>query len=301
MTIDDLRAFIATYETQSVSNAAVSLQMTQSALSKRLKGIQQEVDAKLISTTNRRSLQITESGETFYRYAQQLLSQYNEMREAVTTVEDLRRGSIRIGSVPIMSQYGLMQALTNFMQDYPNVSVQLQETEGQRIVSALQSQLLDAIIIRDLNTTYLQHHHLNQVNLLDDELVVVLPANHPLTKKATIAPADLADNAFTSLPQGSGVYETLIKLCQSAGFTPSIHFESTHIETILSVVANSQQCTLLFKESVRPFMTDQLVMRPLTTPVTSHLQFVYDADQHSAAVQRLLRYIQSAIKSQPQH
>ncbi|HAT55696.1 MAG TPA: transcriptional regulator [Lactobacillus sp.] len=296
MTIEDLKAFVAVYKTNNVSNAAVMLQMTQSALSKRLKSLQQEVNAELISTTNRRNLQITESGETFYHYAQQLLSQYNQMRDAVSTVEDLRHGSIRVGSVPVMSQYGMMRALTSFMHDYPEINIQLQETEGQRIVSALQSQLLDAIIIRDLNTTYLQHANLTRVNLLTDELVVILPANHPLAKKATVSIADLADNEFTSLPQGSGVYETLLKLCKTAGFTPAIHFESTHIETILSVVTNSHQCTLLFKQSALPFMTDQLVMRALTTPVTSQLQFIYDGNQQNAAVRRLLQYIQRDIR-----
>ncbi|GKT04109.1 LysR family transcriptional regulator [Furfurilactobacillus entadae] len=295
MTIDDLRAFIAVYNTKNVSNAAVSLQMTQSALSKRLKNIQVEVHATLISTTNRRQLQITESGEAFYRSAQRLIDQYDHMAAEIATVEALAHGSLRLGSVPVVAQFGLISAISTFMMAHPNVNVHLEETEGQRIVSKLQAQQLDAIIVRDLNTRYLRTEGLTKTTLLTDELMVVLPATHPLAQRSTIALSDLQNEAFTTLPLGSGVYETLFELCHEAGFDPHIRFESTHIETILAMVTSANQVSLLFRQSLAPLMTDQLVARPLTTPFFSRLQFIYANNAQTPAITQLLTALQQAI------
>ena len=66
MTIDDLQDFVVLYQTRNVSDAAVELMMTQSALSKRIQAMENELSAKLISTKNKRHLVITESGETFF-------------------------------------------------------------------------------------------------------------------------------------------------------------------------------------------------------------------------------------------
>ncbi|KIP00094.1 LysR family transcriptional regulator [Levilactobacillus brevis] len=66
MTIDDFYSFITLYKTRNISDAAIALNITQSALSKRLRNMQQELDTTLISTRNKRQLTITESGEVFF-------------------------------------------------------------------------------------------------------------------------------------------------------------------------------------------------------------------------------------------
>lgn len=66
MTIDDFYSFITLYKTRNISDLAIALNITQSALSKRLRNMQQELDTALISTRNKRQLTITESGEVFF-------------------------------------------------------------------------------------------------------------------------------------------------------------------------------------------------------------------------------------------
>jgi len=76
MTLDDFYSFIVLYQIRNISDAAVELNITQSALSKRLRNMQDELKTSLISTRNKRQLTITESGEVFFRYAQTITSQY---------------------------------------------------------------------------------------------------------------------------------------------------------------------------------------------------------------------------------
>ncbi|MCF7522443.1 LysR family transcriptional regulator [Levilactobacillus brevis] len=130
MTIDDFYSFITLYKTRNISDVAIALNITQSALSKRLRNMQQELDTALISTRNKRQLTITESGEVFFRYAQTLTAQYQLLQQELLDYRELRRGTIQIGSVPVMAQYGLASKMSQFMQDYPQINFSLAELEG---------------------------------------------------------------------------------------------------------------------------------------------------------------------------
>lgn len=125
MTIDDLQDFVVLYQTRNVSDAAVELMMTQSALSKRIQAMENELSAKLISTKNKRHLVITESGETFFRYAETILTQYQLLTNELAEYRELKKGTLHIGSVPVMSQYGLMEKTSRFMADYPQINIRL--------------------------------------------------------------------------------------------------------------------------------------------------------------------------------
>ncbi|MHA5095200.1 LysR family transcriptional regulator [Oenococcus oeni] len=91
MTIDDLKSFMLVCRLHSFSTAAVELSMTQSALSKRLQAIQQEVGSEFISTENRRQILITESGKVFYRYAQRIVSSYDELEQELKAYRELKK------------------------------------------------------------------------------------------------------------------------------------------------------------------------------------------------------------------
>lgn len=295
MNLEDLQAFIQIYQIKNISRAAEQLNMTQSALSKRLQTIQRLVGVALVSTQNRRRLEITEAGESFYRYAKLITTQYDLMQTELQEYQTLKRGSILIGTVPILAQYGLMQALTKFMADYPQINLRLRELEGDQLIEQLQTSSLDIAIVRDLQTDHLNKAYRSE-NLYRDQLMVVLPAAHPLAAKKEISITELADFEFTLLPPGSGIYERVITLCERAGFTPNVRFESTHIETILSVVENSQQVTLLFQRSAAPFMTTKLKIRPLTIPIFSELQLISPAQSQNAAINQFLHYLRAAVQ-----
>lgn len=66
MNIEDLYNFMILYRTRNISDAATQLNITQSALSKRLKNMQDELQVQLFSTRNKRQLTMLDSGEVFF-------------------------------------------------------------------------------------------------------------------------------------------------------------------------------------------------------------------------------------------
>lgn len=291
MTLDDFYSFIVLYQVRNVSDAAVDLHITQSALSKRLRNMQQELGTQLISTRNKRQLTITESGEVFFRYAQTITAQYALLRTELQDYRALRRGTLRIGSVPVMAQYGLTQKMSRFMHDYPQINIHLDELQGADLLKALQNQELDLGILRDVQSQQLNKSQFGAINLDTDELRVVLAADHPLAQQDSIAMADLQDSEVVTLNPGSGVYEKMGHRFQQAGFTPNIRFTTPHIETLLGMIAHTQRVTFLFAKAAAPFLTAAYVTRPFTQPLVSHLQLVYPRGALSPAAQRFVGYL----------
>lgn len=299
MTIEDLKDFVALYQTRNVSDAAVELLMTQSALSKRIHAMEDELTTKLISTKNKRHLVITESGEVFFRYAETILTQYDLLTQELSEYRKLKKGTLHIGSVPVMSQYGLMTKMSQFMADYPQINIRLEELEGVDLLEKLQSKQLDLGILRNVQTQLLNKSQFHFIDIDQDELKVVLPANHRLAKQDQISIEDLRDIDVVVLSPGSGIYERIGKLYQQAGFTPNIRFTTTHIETLMGIIENSQRVTFLFQKSAEPFMSDKFVTRSFSTPIYNKLQLVYPQGTLTQAGRRFINYITHA--SQPIH
>lgn len=291
MTLDDFYSFIVLYQTRNISDAAIELNITQSALSKRLRNIQNELNMPLISTRNKRQLTITEGGDVFFHYAQTILTQYHLMQAELQDYRALKRGTLHIGSVPVMAQYGLTRKMSHFMHDYPQINIRLSELQGADLLKQLQAGTLDLGIIRDVQSQRLNKSQFTAINLDTDELRVVLDAAHPLAQQSAIALTDLRDSELVTLNPGSGVYEQMDALFQQAGFIPNIRFTTPHIETLLGMVAHTQRVTILFAKAAQPFLTSQFVTRPFSTPLISHLQLIYPHGTLSQAAQRLISYL----------
>jgi len=296
MTIDDLQDFVVLYQTRNVSDAAVELMMTQSALSKRIQSMENELSAKLISTKNKRHLVITESGETFFRYAETILTQYQLLTNELAEYRELKKGTLHIGSVPVMSQYGLMEKTSRFMADYPQINIRLEELEGDELLDMLQTKQLDLGVLRNMQSQLLNKSQFQFIDIDKDELKVILPVTHPLAKQKRISMSDLHDVDVVSLNPGSGIYEQVGKLYQQAGFTPNIRFTTTHIETLLGIIEKSERVTFLFEKSAEPFMTAQFVSRSFETPIYNKLQLVYPQGELTQAGRRFVKYIVSGTK-----
>ncbi|WP_353424436.1 LysR family transcriptional regulator [Paucilactobacillus suebicus] len=291
LTIDDLKSFVKLNEVMNVSDTAIQLSMTQSALSKRIQAMEKELGSQLISTKNKRHLVITESGDVLYRYAQTILTQFGLMEDELEQYRELKKGTLRIGSIPVMSQFGLMQIIDEFMTKFPQINISLEETEGEQLLTQLRSDNFDLGIIRDVQSNLLNRSQYEFIDLDTDELKVVLPVSHSLAKEKSLTINQLVDSDIATLQPGSGIYEIVNELFNEAGHTPNIRFTSTHIETLIKVVANANRATFLFNNSIKDLPRDQFVILPFTKPIYSNLQVVYHHGNLSQAGKRFVDFL----------
>ncbi|RDF82940.1 LysR family transcriptional regulator [Lactiplantibacillus plantarum] len=290
MTINDLQAFVMVYDLRHISNAAVELHLSQSELSKRMRALENELNIKLLDTHNKRRLQITPAGETFYHHAHKMITDYETMMHDLAPNRPTTFAKLIIGAIPISGQYNIAKKIATFDTQHPDTEIKIIEDEGDQIVKRLLSGELQAAIIRDTQTTQLQPTEFQKQPLLADELKIILPRDHPLAAQPVIRIQDLARQKIATLPPGSGVYEPIIALFAQQGMTAQFFFESTHIETLLGIL-NQNNVTFLFKQSVLPFMTEHVVMRSLAIPFISQLNFVYPQRTGNQLLTDLIDYL----------
>jgi len=297
VTINDIQAYIMVYELRHISNAAVELHMSQSELSKRIRAVENELNIKLIDTYNKRRLQITPAGETFYHHALKMIGDYEAMMHDLAPNRPTIRHQLKIGSIPISGQYNIAQKMASFAATHSEIQLQLIEDEGNQVLQRLLDGEFQAAIIRDTQTRGLQPTKFQKQPLLSDELKIILPADHPLATQKIIRIHDLTDVQLATLPPGSGVYEPVMALFARQNLKPHIFFESTHIETLLGMLPGSNNATFLFKQSVAPFMTEAFVMRSLAIPFISQLNFVYPQRDGNQLMTNLIDYLMTNAKT----
>ena len=260
MTFEQLRYFIAVMECDTFFDAAESLHISQSTLSKQIMNLEKELDLKLLDRSHRRALP-TEAGTLFYEEALQLHKTYTHALSRIHSYKASHSQNLRIGTLPFLAQYQLIPLFKEFTERYP--STFLDEVEDEALLHGLEEGYYDLIIARH---SIVNAPKYTTYPLVTDELVVVLPANHRLAACPSLSLKNLINEKLLLMPNHTSIYQTCIALFHDAGITPNI-LRTVRVESILMAVEIGEGITLLPKRSVQLFAYNHLVSRSLEEPV----------------------------------
>lgn len=269
ITIEQIQYFLAIKEYNGFSPAAHDLCISQSSLSKQIKALETELDAVLFDRTSRVTT-LTPAGEDFYIYAQKFLEEYNTILKGMKKHSISKKTILKIGTIAVITQYGLTSALAAFKNKYPNIDINIFEDENDAILNMLIKSEIDFAIIRDFD---LPRDSFDITPLANDELVVVTSNNHPFIKKKYISFSDLKDEDLIICSK-SGVYDICVKECDKLGFTPNVIHNINKIETILGLVSEGLGITLIVNNVLKPFSNPNIAVHHLKKPINSNLALV---------------------------
>lgn len=273
ITIEQIQYFLAIKKYNGFSPAAHELCISQSSLSKQIKALETELDTILIDRASRVTT-LTQAGEDFYMYAQKFLEDYNNIIKGMKKHSNSRKTTLKIGTIAVITQYGLTSALASFKSKYPNIDINIFEDENDAILNMLIKSEIDFAIIRDFN---LPRNSFDVTPLANDELVVVTSNNHPFTKRKYISFNDLK-NEDLIICSKSGVYDICVKECAKLGFTPNVIHNINKIETILGLVSEGLGITLIVNNVLKPFSNHNISVHHLKKPINSNLALVTNID-----------------------
>lgn len=183
MELKEARYILAIARHQSIGKAAESLYISQPSLSKYLKNLEQRLGAPLF---NRRENHYypTYMGERYLYYAQQIVACGDEWKQEYDDISHRERGRLNI-AVPIMMGSTLVEpTLMTFHKRYPYVTVNIMEA----VNFVAENSLEDSSIDFTLYNVHVFPEHMDYQILREEEIVLVLSASHPLTKKAISKP-----------------------------------------------------------------------------------------------------------------
>lgn len=270
MNIDELKYLLAVIKYKSFSLAADEMCISQSSLSKHIKNLEKKFDTILIDRKSR-NLALTDAGRDFTAYAENILQTYNEMATSMKKHSLLKKGSIFLASIPVMSQYGIASTLASFSISFPHIHIDIVEKENDLILEMIRNSLIDLAIMR---MNYIPEELVITYPLMEDELVMVTPKGHPLALRKSISLEETANEKFIFLNPTSGIYHTCVEECVKSHFSPNILYTNSRIETIIGLVAEGLGITLLMKRVIQSFDLSKLAVVPLNNKVQSTIALV---------------------------
>jgi DNA-binding transcriptional LysR family regulator len=234
-----LRYLVAVGEEGHVTRAAERLGMQQPPLSQQIKAMEAQLGFPLFRRKPR-GVELTESGRVLFEQARAILTRLEQAeREARRTARG-EQGRLRIGVAPTAPFHPMVPGVIRaFRELWPGVAVTLDECLSRQAVQGLAEARLDAAFVRaDLPEVV----GLTVYRLLDEPMVVAVPAAHPLARDRDATPRSLRD--FAAEPfiafarvEGPGMFDATLAACLKAGFTPRLGQEAPRITSTLGLVA----------------------------------------------------------------
>jgi DNA-binding transcriptional LysR family regulator len=228
-----LECFVALAEELHFHRAAERCHVSQPAMSQQVRNLERELGVQLAHRT-KRTVSLTPAGEVFLREARKTLRQLDL---AVSLAQRTDRGEVGQLTVGVTSPalYVLFpEAARMFREALPRVGVIVRELTTAEQEKALRAGDIDVGLV---------HPPLDDTGLSTEEVAraafhLALPDGHPLARHASLSLTDLAGERFVIFPRqiAPQLYDTIISLCQDAGFSLEIAMEAYPAQSIIALV-----------------------------------------------------------------
>ena len=200
MLSDSMRVFITVADKKNFSKAAKALSLTQPAVSFQIQTLEQYYQTMLFDRVNRH-VKLTAAGELLLDYAVHMNNLQAELERNMQQLTGHVKGELLIGASTTIGEYILPYVVGSFKQDYPDVNVTIQIMNTKDIGTAVGTKAFDLGIIEgplDLTDS------METLAFLEDELVLAMPADHPLASKESITLEELKALPYITREPGSG-------------------------------------------------------------------------------------------------
>ncbi|MBB1246960.1 LysR family transcriptional regulator [Streptomyces durbertensis] len=266
-----LRTFQEVVRTGSYSAAARSLGYTQPAITQQMKALERELGTALFVRVGR-GLRLTEAGETLSRHATTILDTMTVARQQMAARTRLATGRVRLCAFPSANATLVPGTLSALARQHPGVDVELSEEEPPESLTRVVRGECDVALAftypgtsggGDASTAAVPEE-LVEIPLLEDQLVVLLPHVHPLSRRRTVTLTDLAGERWIAGCRRCRV--NFLHECAEQGFAPDIAFTTDDNLMVQSLVAEGLGVALMPSLVLNFLRHQDVVGRPLAPP-----------------------------------
>ncbi|MFJ7511903.1 LysR family transcriptional regulator [Peribacillus simplex] len=231
-------AFIKTIETGSFTKAAEELGYTQSAISQMVHSLEEELSTTLI-LRSRKGITLTPDGEEFLPYIRKIYNSHRELTEKHKEMEGLQSGLIRIGTFSSVTCHWIPGLIKDFKELYPTVHFELQQGNYTEISNWIKEGSVDFGFVNS-NVT-----DLTTIPLQEDEMLAVMPVDHPLASSTKVSLKELLKDPYILLDEGV-INEPLI-IFKQYNFEPDTQYRVFDPYAIMSMIEQELGISILPK------------------------------------------------------
>jgi DNA-binding transcriptional LysR family regulator len=274
MNFKHLETFVTICECGTVSRAATQLRITQPALSRRIKVLQEELGLRLFDNLGRR-LTLTSEGEEFLRHSRALLAQAEAVRASGRALGSGRAGVLRIGGAPHTLAAFFPSFVNKYEKQNPGVRIRLFEGGAAELLTMIEHGELHFAVTLALGRDHLAKRLIPAVQLL----VLTAPRSR-YGGDGTVDVETLGGVPLLVMPPGYATRETFDAACRIAGVGGSVVFESAALSTLAAFAEAGHGVAIVpatFRSKGERVRIARLELR--RKPVTMPLAILWDSNK----------------------
>jgi len=241
MLVDQLKAFHAVVTHGGFERATASIQLSQPAISIRIKQLEKHLGVDLFNRVGKR-VHLTDAGRIVEEYATRLMILLTEMNEAIDELKGLQRGQLRCGAPTTIAVHLLPRPLVQFKKKFPNVEIKLlvgSTAEAEKKI------LADELDIGLVAGTINNPRHFKVFHYLTDEFVLITPLDHPLAKFHRVSLKQMVNIPLILREKDSLPRSIIDESFRAAGLSYRCIMEIATSEALKRAVAEGLGCSII--------------------------------------------------------
>jgi DNA-binding transcriptional LysR family regulator len=209
-----LKVFCTVAETKSFSKTSEIIHLTQPAVSLQIQALEEKYETKLFDRSSS-AVALTLAGETLYKYAKEILALYASAEKAIGKQTGILKGSLTIGAGSNIGNYILPTVITEFSNTHPKMKIYLLVNNTKRVIELLNAGSIDIGLVEG----DISRQKITVKKLLSDELLLIVPPEHPWAKRKDVSISELVKEPFILREAGSGTRQIIEKFLARHGIT----------------------------------------------------------------------------------
>ena len=256
-----LEYFVRVVEEKSFTKAAERLFISQPALSKSIRALEQELGVTLFRR-DPRELSLTGEGEIVYRYAMDVLNYWKARTEELTAALEQGKGTLRFGLPPSVGSVFFSRVLHEYGVKFPQVNIQIFEGTSKKIETMVTEDQIDLGVVVE---PY-ENPHMRLKTVYRSDVVLAVSQKHRLARRETVDFAELKEEPMLLVSKEYMFHDQVLARCAQAGFVPNVTFTTSQWDLLLEMTAENHGVTLIGRPLVEKLYRDRICCVALREP-----------------------------------
>jgi len=270
-----LQLFMEVAKHKSITKAAESMHLSQPAISKSIRALEEELGMTLIIRTNKTS-DLTDAGRIVLEYAQRIAGLLSEMKTTLNDITNLSRGQIDIGLPPFIGSLFFPRVIAKFHHSYPNIVLNITEYGGARVVKSVEEgefELGVAVLPID-------EQQFDVYPIVEEEMKLLVYKEHHLARHNVVDIKELRNEEFIFYHEEFALNQIMRNHFIAAGFEPNILFMSSQWDLMTEMVAANLGITILPQSICNRAFNPDIRIIDLEQPILWRLAVLTKKDRY---------------------
>ena len=205
LNLEAIKVFLAVAEYGSFSEAGRQIHISQPAVSQIVQGLERQLQVQLFIRQGRNA-QMTEAGQVLVPMARELMSSSQRVIQTMLSLQGEVIGEMTIGCSTTSGKYLLPGMIARFRRKYPQVRLNVLVTSRDSVMN----KLINADVPLGVSSKQIEHPDLEYQDFFTDNVILIVPAEHPWAKFRKVYPDDLLDEPMILREELAGTREVLM-------------------------------------------------------------------------------------------